>query len=152
MHASIATSCWPPAARARPRFVPADFAAIAQQAGSVISAALFGALASTGALPFQRSAFEEAIRRGGVGVERSLAAFAAGFETDRAAPKKPLPLPDIVDAGVQRLTEYQDERTPGFTWSGWRHSARGTTRPCWKRPPATWRCGCPMRMPSAWRN
>ncbi len=61
------------------RFVPADFAAIAQQAGSVISAALFGALASTGALPFQRSAFEEAIRRGGVGVERSLRRFRRGF-------------------------------------------------------------------------
>ena len=92
------------------RFVPADFAAIAQRAGSVISAALFGALASTGALPFQRAAFEEAIRRGGVGVERSLGAFAAGFEIGPAAPKEPLPLPDTVAAGVQRLTEYQDQR------------------------------------------
>ncbi|MDR3700546.1 MAG: 2-oxoacid:acceptor oxidoreductase family protein [Candidatus Sulfopaludibacter sp.] len=91
------------------RFVPADFAAIAQQAGSVISAALFGALASTGTLPFERAAFEEAVRRGGVGVERSLAAFAAGFQTDRVAPKEPLPLPDIVATGVRRLTEYQDE-------------------------------------------
>ena len=35
-------------------FGPAHFAAIAQQAGSVISAALFGALASTRSLPFER--------------------------------------------------------------------------------------------------
>lgn len=60
-------------------FVRRDFARIAEEAGSVISAPLFGALAATGALPFARNDFEAAIRRGGVGVEASLAAFAAGF-------------------------------------------------------------------------
>ena len=67
------------------RFVAADFARLAEEARSVISASLFGALAGTGALPFERAAFEAAIRRGGVGVETSLAAFAAGFDAARAA-------------------------------------------------------------------
>ena len=58
-----------------------DMAAIAEATGSVISAVLFGALAGAAVLPFQRAAFEAAIRRGGVGVAPSLAAFAAGFET-----------------------------------------------------------------------
>jgi indolepyruvate ferredoxin oxidoreductase beta subunit len=62
------------------RLIMADFEAAAVQAGSVISASLFGALAASGALPFPREAFEAAIRAGGKGVEASLRAFAAGFE------------------------------------------------------------------------
>src|SRR5215469_1218434 len=50
-------------------FVHRDFDHIAEETRSVISAALFGALAATGALPFDQNEFEEAIRRGGVGVE-----------------------------------------------------------------------------------
>ncbi|MET0923102.1 MAG: indolepyruvate oxidoreductase subunit beta family protein [Xanthobacteraceae bacterium] len=60
-----------------------DMEAIAEAAGSVVSAVLFGALAGSGALPFPRPAFEAAIRRGQVGVERSLMAFGAGFEAAR---------------------------------------------------------------------
>jgi indolepyruvate ferredoxin oxidoreductase, beta subunit len=68
-------------------FVSGDFARMAENARSVISASLFGGLAGTGALPFERADFEEAIRRGGVGVEASLAAFEAGFRAamDQAA-------------------------------------------------------------------
>ncbi|MFZ3290227.1 MAG: 2-oxoacid:acceptor oxidoreductase family protein, partial [Telluria sp.] len=55
------------------RFVHADFARLAEDNGSVISAALFGALAGAGKLPFTREQFEEAIRRGGVGIATSLA-------------------------------------------------------------------------------
>lgn len=62
------------------RFVAADFDAAATRAGSVISAALFGALAGAAVLPFPREAFEAAIRAGGKGVEGSLRAFAAGFD------------------------------------------------------------------------
>lgn len=61
------------------RFVRTDFAQLAEQNGSVISAALFGALAGTGTLPFSRDNFEAAIRRGGIGVDSSLKAFAAGY-------------------------------------------------------------------------
>jgi indolepyruvate ferredoxin oxidoreductase beta subunit len=57
-----------------------DMAALADATGSLVSAVLFGALAGSGALPFLRPVFEAAIRRGGVGVESSLKAFAAGFE------------------------------------------------------------------------
>jgi indolepyruvate ferredoxin oxidoreductase beta subunit len=57
-----------------------DMAALAEATGSVISAVLLGALAGSGALPFQRMAFEAAIRRGGVGVAASVAAFNAAFE------------------------------------------------------------------------
>src|ERR1700741_799503 len=60
-------------------FVHGDFARIAEATRSVFSASLFGALAGTGALPFGREQFEDAIRKGGVGVESSLAAFNAGF-------------------------------------------------------------------------
>jgi indolepyruvate ferredoxin oxidoreductase, beta subunit len=61
-------------------FVSADFEALSQQAGSLISPVLYGALAACAALPFTRDQFEQTIRRGGVGVGASLKAFAAGFE------------------------------------------------------------------------
>jgi len=60
-------------------YVHGDFARLAEETHSVISAVLFGALAGTGALPFPREEFEEAVRRSGVGVDSSLAAFAAGL-------------------------------------------------------------------------
>ena len=66
------------------QLVAFDMAALADATGSVLSAVLFGALAGSGALPFARMAFEAAIRRGGVGVNSSLAAFGAGFEAARA--------------------------------------------------------------------
>jgi indolepyruvate ferredoxin oxidoreductase beta subunit len=114
-------------------FVRADFARIAEEAGSVISAPLFGALAATGSLPFERKHFEDAIQRGGVGVESSLAAFAAGFKAaTEPAPVAPAESPTsttgprlktlaerieksfptashaILLAGIQRLADYQD--------------------------------------------
>ena len=61
------------------KLVLADFEALSAEAGSVISAGLFGALASSGALPFERASFEDAIRNAGKGVEASLRAFDAGF-------------------------------------------------------------------------
>ena len=71
------------------RFMCFDLQAIADQAGSVISAALFGSLAGSGALPFGREAFEETIRRSGIGVEASLRAFSLGFKAAEEAPKTP---------------------------------------------------------------
>lgn len=62
------------------RLILADMDKLAIEQGSVISSSLFGALAGSGALPFPRAAFEEAIRAGGKGVEASLRGFAAGFE------------------------------------------------------------------------
>jgi indolepyruvate ferredoxin oxidoreductase beta subunit len=62
------------------QFISADFAQLAEASGSLISPALYGALAATGRLPFGRSQFEDTISRGGVGVASSLKAFAAGFD------------------------------------------------------------------------
>ena len=68
------------ATAAAKRFIAFDMAELAEQAGSVISAVLFGALAAAKVLPFPREAFEATIRAAGVGVEPSLRAFALGFE------------------------------------------------------------------------
>ncbi len=65
------------------RLILADMDRLAVDQGSVISASLFGALAGSDALPFTRSAFEDAIRAGGKGVEPSLKAFAAGYDAAR---------------------------------------------------------------------
>lgn len=115
-------------------FVSANFASIAEQAGTVISSALFGALAGTEVLPFTRAQFEEAIRRGGIGVEASLKAFAASYDKSRTGAAEPLTVaPAEYKAGpalketaarvlstfpveshailfpaIQRLAEYQD--------------------------------------------
>lgn len=77
------------AAAASKRLVAADFMQLAEDASSVISASLFGALAGSAVLPFSREDFEEPIRAFGKAVEPSLAAFAAGYEaaTSAAAPQ-----------------------------------------------------------------
>lgn len=118
------------------RFVAADFSRLAEEKRSAISAALLGGLAGTGALPFPKQEFEEAISRSGVGVNASLAAFAAGCEVAQAAPKQspeessdttrkpgprlqplleraragfPMESQDILFLGIERLADYQDE-------------------------------------------
>jgi len=94
------------------RFLHQDFARVASDTGSVISAALFGALASAGALPFPRESFEDAIRRGGVGVEANLAAFAAGWCSHPCLPESAESAghDSYATLAAERLTDYQDER------------------------------------------
>ncbi|MEI4279983.1 indolepyruvate oxidoreductase subunit beta family protein [Klenkia terrae] len=75
------------------RLVAADFNALARQAGSVISASLFGALAGCGVVPVERSRFEDAIRAAGKGVEASLRAFAAGYDAAQEPVPTPAPAP-----------------------------------------------------------
>lgn len=89
-------------ARAAARqFVVADFARLAEEAGSPIAPALYGALAATGRLPFDRAQFEATITRGGVGVKASLAALAAGFLAASEAPMSPTadPAPPVPRVG-----------------------------------------------------
>ena len=57
-----------------------DMSRLAQEAGTVINAVLFGAMAGSGALPLSRAACEAAIRGAGKGAEASLRGFASGFE------------------------------------------------------------------------
>lgn len=66
-----------------------DLQQLAERAGSVISASLFGAIAGSGVLPFGRDAFEATIRHGGVGIDASLKAFALGFDAAANAPAEP---------------------------------------------------------------
>jgi indolepyruvate ferredoxin oxidoreductase beta subunit len=115
------------------RLVAADFAALAEQSAGPIAPVLFGALAASRALPFEVAQFEEAIRRGGVGVASSLKAFAAGLaaalapEPDaaaeptvtglgprlaplaqRIAAEFPRPAHEILSHAVLRMADYQD--------------------------------------------
>jgi len=89
------------AGAAAKRFVAFDMATLADSTGSAISAVLFGALAGSGALPFDRAAYEATISAAGIGVEPSLRAFAAGFErtaADAASATPPEP-PKPASAG-----------------------------------------------------
>ena len=115
------------------RLIHGDMAQLAEATGSMISAVLFGALAGSQVLPMQRMAFEAAIRRGGVGVKESVAAFSAGFaaaegvqaeaKPDVAAATHPAsalapllaeadafaePARTYLRAGIERTADYQD--------------------------------------------
>lgn len=103
------------------QFLAFDMATIAEEAESVVSAALFGALAASGALPYPRAAYEATIRAAGLGVEASLRAFDRAYaaaQNERRSPtivtawpsgtgvKKKLPaLGPIGDAGFDVLVE-----------------------------------------------
>ncbi len=97
------------AGRAAHRLIAADFAAIAERHRSVISAALFGAVAGSGVLPFAREQFEQAIRDAGKGVGTSLAAFAGGVDACANAPsggRSPAgPKPVEITIGTRPVTE-----------------------------------------------
>lgn len=69
------------------KFVSANFSEVAEESGTVISAALFGALAGSQSLPFSRDEFTAAIERSGVGVKNSIIAFEKSFAITEAALK-----------------------------------------------------------------
>ena len=107
-----------------------DMARAAQQAGTVISAVMFGAIAAvlekTDALPLTRESCEAAIKASGKGVDASLRGFAAGYAagmgrsaTEESAPRAPKAPASPADAfpaaareivleGIKRTTDYQD--------------------------------------------
>src|SRR5262245_32460382 len=98
------------------RLIAFDMEKIAVDAGSMISASLLGALAGSGALPFTRETYEQAIGAGGRGVKASLAAFAAAYERARgSAPEtaaaKSADTPTLPGAAV---------RGPDRLLTGWR--------------------------------
>ncbi len=91
-----------------------DMDRMAVENGSVISATLLGALAGSGALPFPREAFEDAVRASGKGVEPSLRAFAAAYEAAANPPEAedtpPLPAPKPEVAIDPRLADFPGDR------------------------------------------
>jgi indolepyruvate ferredoxin oxidoreductase beta subunit len=78
------------------RFIGFDFERTAQEGGSVISAAMFGALAGSGALPIERRFYEDVIRDAAVAVKANLATFGLAF--DRAAGPMPPAVPTFPSA------------------------------------------------------
>ncbi|HEX6019619.1 MAG TPA: indolepyruvate oxidoreductase subunit beta family protein [Burkholderiaceae bacterium] len=104
-----------------------DYQALAVRHGSVISAALFGALAGSGALPFTREQFEAVVERGEVGVQASLCALRAAAQgvgrvaADLPPPDPmltaPRPLPErAAGAALQPLLERIREQFPRPAW------------------------------------
>ncbi|MFK7754438.1 MAG: indolepyruvate oxidoreductase subunit beta family protein, partial [Sedimentitalea sp.] len=93
------------------RLILADMDHLAVAQGSVISASLFGALAGSGALPFPRAAFEDAIRASGKGVAPSLLAFAAGFDAAQngvaPAAKADAPEPPVLVGPTDEMNKWQ---------------------------------------------
>jgi indolepyruvate ferredoxin oxidoreductase, beta subunit len=65
-------------------YIAFDMLETARRFDSVINAALFGALAETGALPFARESFEETIRMGKIAIDSNLATFAESFRQAQA--------------------------------------------------------------------
>jgi indolepyruvate ferredoxin oxidoreductase beta subunit len=104
------------AARASSKqFLAFDMAQIAEEAESVISAALFGALAGSGALPFPREAYEATIREAGLGVEASLRAFRRAYEAAVAEQRSPTPGPlPSADSPLKRFPELRPIGDTGF--------------------------------------
>ncbi len=123
------------AGRRSKRFIGFDMEAATERSRSVISAIMFGALAGSEALPFPRSAFEQAIKDSGIAVPSNLAGFDEGFKSAQGSgpnPKEtatPLPQPTTrlgrelhariisrlppgahINAvhGVHRMMDYQD--------------------------------------------
>lgn len=116
------------------KFTGFDMARLAEENKSVISAAILGAIAGSQALPFLREDYEDAIRDGGISVNPSLAAFAAGYATAKGqadfpgitSEAEPSCKPDdlllsmrnmfggearrLAMAGIDRTRDYQDDR------------------------------------------
>jgi indolepyruvate ferredoxin oxidoreductase beta subunit len=103
------------------RVVLFDMAEVAERNGSVISAALFGALAGSGVLPFAPEAYEAAVREGGVGVAASLATFreAHGFAMTDATPAPVAPASQpkpALSAAGQRMVQDMQAVFPENLW------------------------------------
>jgi indolepyruvate ferredoxin oxidoreductase beta subunit len=100
------------------RFISFDMMRMAEQSGSVISSVIFGALAGAGLLPFTREAFENTIRVGGVGVNASLKAFAAGFDAGSGKLIPPPPEPEQRPADPLPLTVKNLQEQAARTYTG----------------------------------
>ena len=100
-----------------------DLNALAIANGSVISAAMFGALAATGVLPFDRERYLDVIRAGEKGAKASIRTFEAAFDrvktgpSDVAAPAQPkqadnIPSPVAPDPDIAALVARLKQELP----------------------------------------
>jgi len=110
-----------------------DLNALAIAHGSVISAAMFGALAGAGVLPFSRESYLDVIRAGGKGAKASIETFDAAFDrvktgaAEIAAPSQPaqasttpVPLDPRLGGLVARLTQELPESAQAMARAGLR--------------------------------
>jgi len=104
-----------------------DMAALAKQAGTVVSAVMLGAIAGSGLFPFSREDYEKVVRASGGAAQASLRGFAAAFEkvnaprqwlreagldtpvsqTMQAEGAWPAPVRRMATLGAQRMLDYQ---------------------------------------------
>ena len=89
------------------RFIAFDMEKIAAENGTMISASLLGALAGSGALPFTRESYEQAIGAGGRGVKASLAAFGAAYDRAHGIAAAP-----TADAAAQKPAVTESRSAP----------------------------------------
>lgn len=117
--------------KAAKKLVLFDMDEAVEKSASVISSVLFGALAGSGVLPFNRSSFENTIKKSGRAVDSNLAGFDLGYKNaaGEAADSAPSCGADISNSpsthgdrisafpeqeraiityGVHRLVDYQD--------------------------------------------
>lgn len=117
--------------KAAKKLVLFDMEEAVLKSSSVISSVMFGALAGSGALPFNQDAFKNTIRKSGRAVESNLAGFELGYKSavvEKAMPELscgveashipsrhgdrisafPEQTRDIITYGVHRLVDYQD--------------------------------------------
>lgn len=124
------------AQKAAKQFTCFDMQQAADETRSIVSSVLLGAIAASGALPFERGAFEETIRQMGKAVDSNLRGFAAGYDgvstppapveaavaqatprgpngealATRVEAELPGPVHDIALHGALRALDYQDLR------------------------------------------
>jgi indolepyruvate ferredoxin oxidoreductase beta subunit len=91
-----------------------DMNALAIEHGSVISAAMFGALAGAGVLPFSRERYLDVIRSGENGAKASVRTFEAAFERVQAKSPDAAALPPSDPAGNTPSAAASDPRLAGL--------------------------------------
>ena len=77
-----------------------DMGALTREAGTVVSAVMFGALAASGALPFGRAPCEAVIRAGGKGADASLRGFGKAHAIVAEARSRVEFVQRVVEGGV----------------------------------------------------
>jgi indolepyruvate ferredoxin oxidoreductase beta subunit len=88
------------------RLLAFDMAAQAREAGTVISAVMFGAIAGSGVLPFAREEYEAVVAASGAGAKASLKGFALGWDAVRS--HNPSARPSAAEAPVAAGTFVAD--------------------------------------------
>jgi indolepyruvate ferredoxin oxidoreductase beta subunit len=110
-----------------------DLNALAIAHGSVISAAMFGALAAANVLPFSRETYLDVIHAGGKGAKASIETFDAAFDRVKTGPAEvaapvqpvqasatPTPLDPQLNGLVARLTQELPEPAQAMARAGLR--------------------------------